>query len=539
MGGFKYQKILSISITLAIILGLIFSGPASAVIVKITVPTGSETPDEGEIVSFKTSIDIEDIERIFVHNLTLSLTNTLNTSLVINCTFDVNGTKLTACENLTISAANAFTIAYGELIAADRGINYSFGYGPGIPFINGNNEELAYDISWSTPPVEQNTDYIIDFIARIGNLTDSRDFMMQQQQRITVLDTTIPLENNTTVEEDNTKIIVPSNNDDAIIDIPEGTTNISLDFGGNVFNNGTKTEVSVNGSINVTVNATASTKFAVSFPKQMKISADASDSWDGKVLLPEVKSANDINIVPDSGYTATVSKVVEIGYPDIKLVFDKPVRLLFKREAGKDIGYSRSNIFYKIVFNCVSDSENWAQTGLTPEGECKIDVGSDLVVWTKHFTLFSTYTQTQSGSGTGGSGSSGGSIGAKRCTPDWDCTEWSACRPDGIQTRECKDLDECSSVSPPSMKRHCVYEGTDKDTYWKDLGWEEEKSSDKIKETQKPKEEVTYNENPTLTGFSILEPEAEPKDNAIFIGATILLLIVIIALFIGFLPKKR
>ena len=51
---------------------------------------------------------------------------------------------------------------------------------------------------------------------------------------------------------------------------------------------------------------------------------------------------------------------------------------------------------------------------MVADGDCKIDVGSDLVIWTKHFTSFATYTQSSTlSSSSGGSGGGGpGPIGA-------------------------------------------------------------------------------------------------------------------------------
>ncbi|PJA01759.1 hypothetical protein COX74_01020, partial [bacterium (Candidatus Gribaldobacteria) CG_4_10_14_0_2_um_filter_41_16] len=48
---------------------------------------------------------------------------------------------------------------------------------------------------------------------------------------------------------------------------------------------------------------------------------------------------------------------------------------------------------------------------LAAGGDCKISVGSDLIIWTKHFTNFVTYTQTAippASSGGGGGGGGGG-----------------------------------------------------------------------------------------------------------------------------------
>lgn len=60
------------------------------------------------------------------------------------------------------------------------------------------------------------------------------------------------------------------------------------------------------------------------------------------------------------------------------------------------------------------------------------------------------------GGGGGGGTSSGG--GSYTCTPKWSCTEWSACPPDGIQTRSCTDSNGCGTSSgKPEETQSCTY----------------------------------------------------------------------------------
>jgi len=63
-------------------------------------------------------------------------------------------------------------------------------------------------------------------------------------------------------------------------------------------------------------------------------------------------------------------------------------------QAGKRAGYIRTGTaFTEITAVCSADTQT-VGNALEVDGECKIDVGSDLVIWTKHFTKFVTYTQT-------------------------------------------------------------------------------------------------------------------------------------------------
>ena len=71
-----------------------------------------------------------------------------------------------------------------------------------------------------------------------------------------------------------------------------------------------------------------------------------------------------------------------------------------------------------------------------------------------------TFPPPQSGGG-GGGGPSGAAPPPEPCTPEWECTEWDACLPTGIQTRTCTDLNNCGTAEDrPDLIRDCEYIGT-------------------------------------------------------------------------------
>ncbi|MEI7792257.1 MAG: immunoglobulin-like domain-containing protein [Candidatus Berkelbacteria bacterium] len=115
-------------------------------------------------------------------------------------------------------------------------------------------------------------------------------------------------------------------------------------------------------------------------------------TWDGVVKLPEV-TVNPTSVTVNSGNYPTNVASIEIGMPDVKLIFDKAVRILIPGGAGRSVGYTRSDVFTPINAVCAADTQA-AGDALLAEGDCKIDAGADLVIWTKHFTKFVTYTQT-------------------------------------------------------------------------------------------------------------------------------------------------
>ncbi|MBI3572443.1 peptidoglycan-binding protein [Candidatus Kaiserbacteria bacterium] len=164
------------------------------------------------------------------------------------------------------------------------------------------------------------------------------------------------------------------------------------------------------GSLSATVpSATDATTTAsgvditISVPSNTTITGPA--GWDGVVNLPQV--AVTFTAPSDPNSTDTVISAIEIGAADTPLTFDKAARLLFAGQAGQLVGWSRGGVFTPIIATCADDTQA-TNDGLAPGSDCKRDSGTDLAVWTKHFTTFITYTKTamvSSGSVGGGGGS--------------------------------------------------------------------------------------------------------------------------------------
>ncbi len=110
--------------------------------------------------------------------------------------------------------------------------------------------------------------------------------------------------------------------------------------------------------------------------------------WDGTIASPAATST--FTLTPDAGNLALAVSAVEVGAGDMPLVFNQPSKIVFAGLAGKLTGWSRSGVFHGITTTCDSATV----PTLAPGTECKIDVGADLVIWTKHFTTFIVYTQT-------------------------------------------------------------------------------------------------------------------------------------------------
>ncbi len=54
--------------------------------------------------------------------------------------------------------------------------------------------------------------------------------------------------------------------------------------------------------------------------------------------------------------------------------------------------------------------------------------------------------------------SGGGAGGFAKCIPEWYCTEWGLCLPEGYQTRQCTDLHDCGTLlHRPNVTQACEY----------------------------------------------------------------------------------
>ena len=145
----------------------------------------------------------------------------------------------------------------------------------------------------------------------------------------------------------------------------------------------------------------------INIPSGTTITA-ATSSWDGKIYLPRISNTN-ITAQPATGNSLTVTSAIEMGSPLFRLYFNNAVRVVFGGLANNYIGYMNGSSFIPINTSCAVDSQSWSDANLSSGGECYILQGSNLILWTKHFTTFGTYTQQpvivpSVGGGSGGGG---------------------------------------------------------------------------------------------------------------------------------------
>ena len=112
------------------------------------------------------------------------------------------------------------------------------------------------------------------------------------------------------------------------------------------------------------------------------------DGWDGTFKLPTISSQPSVNI----NGARQVNTVIVLGLEDEQISFSQAVRILIPGQAQQQVGYIRNGVFTPITRILSADRQDVADSEIPVDGDGKIDVDSNLAVWTKHFTEFVIYT---------------------------------------------------------------------------------------------------------------------------------------------------
>ena len=290
-------------------------------------------------------------------------------------TLEAGDTPLTFSEVLSDSSKTAVQNALTA--GADKGLNYSW-----------SGETLTITASETT--IFAN-DVVVNVSDVAGNTTNS---LLIVDSSLTSTQTTPNSDGEATADSDSPEVVITDPDDEVKVTV-DGTTEATIDVSSFITDGtGTIPKITINSdSANVVIPATTVTGPA---------------GWDGVIAAPTVTT---ITLPEISGETLTTNAAIEIGFIDAKLSFDNAVRILLPGQASKRAGYSRpGTAFTEITSICSSDSQAAGDT-LGVDGECKIDSGLDLVIWTKHFTKFAAYTQTTNSISTTSSSSSSSSGG--------------------------------------------------------------------------------------------------------------------------------
>ena len=143
--------------------------------------------------------------------------------------------------------------------------------------------------------------------------------------------------------------------------------------------------------------AVVSTSFAsVSFPPGANAT---SVPVDGLLVLHAVAAADGLpsnSSVQGLAYggpgAVALQSIVEVGGRDIRIAFDRPVRISLADQAGGRAFYieGAGGPMMPIDGACAADDADRVHRHLGGAGACRIDSGEDLVIYTYHLTRFGT-----------------------------------------------------------------------------------------------------------------------------------------------------
>ncbi len=263
----------------------------------------------------------------------------------------------------------------------------------------GKTQFLSDSISISASTAKSASQFLADGITLsdsstpFANLANNQQVVENATTQITVNPSTPQL------------VVVNNNTSLTNVNVPSTVTSPSINYSAIKRTSGSVISVPIMTSLTVTKDTTGSTQpnIKLTIPTNTTISGT---SWNAVLALPTVESSSSVSLPITSGEVNTPQTIITIG-SSTPLSFDKPVRLLFVGQAGLRTGFFHSTSVTEITSVCTSDSVSGVPSG---SNECKINAGADLVVWTKHFTGFATWSSSSSntGSSSAGIGQAGG-----------------------------------------------------------------------------------------------------------------------------------
>jgi translation elongation factor EF-1beta len=137
--GLLKMRYASVAVTVAIVIMLILSGPATAVQIRLNI--NNTTPVQGEEITFTVTTDITGMDKyVPMQNFSLLLYN--DDKIVRNVVFAPNGTILSGSQGVTIDPitvplSSDYGYGYGYGYDHGYGYGYNFGYGYGYAANNG------------------------------------------------------------------------------------------------------------------------------------------------------------------------------------------------------------------------------------------------------------------------------------------------------------------------------------------------------------------------------------------------------------------
>ena len=203
-------------------------------------------------------------------------------------------------------------------------------------------------------------------------------------------------------------VIVHSNAALSNVTIPSTVTTPSINYSAISTSSGNTNTVQISNPITITKYSSNNSPITqITIPANLTISGT---SWNGVLNLPMIQTGQNLVIPTPSGQTSTVNIVIQLG-SSTPLTFDNAVQMVFKGQAGQHVGFFYSPTAVTEIATTCTDDTQATNDNLPAGGDCKINVGSDLHVWTKHFTGFVTWSSSAGASSESTSSTSSGSAG--------------------------------------------------------------------------------------------------------------------------------
>lgn len=258
-----------------------------------------------------------------------------------------------------------------------------------------------------TGNADSTTTFANDVVVNVSDVAGNAATLLIVDSKLSETQTAPDSETGEAIANSTTPNIVITDPNQAVnITIDSGTTNPTIDVS-SFITNGTGILPAI------TITSVNTNNATVEIPASATVTS-ADSAWNGLIAAPTVTT---VTLPETSGQTKTLSTAIEIGFTGAKLSFDKAVRMLLPGQAGKNVGYIRTGIAFTEITNvCAADNQATGDA-LAVDGDCKIDADSDLVIWTKHFTSFATYTQTTNSTNNGSTGGGGGGSGGGDSAP--------------------------------------------------------------------------------------------------------------------------
>ncbi|MDD4409522.1 MAG: hypothetical protein PHW52_02590 [Candidatus Pacebacteria bacterium] len=298
----------------------------------------------------------------------------------------------TGAADYTLAATATATITFSEALstagkaavqsALTSGANKTITFG-----WNGGNTVITI-----TGHATDTTTFANDVMANVTDVAGNSDSLLLIDSAIEATQTTPDNTGAATINSTTPEVVVTDPVLPVTATIASGTSNPEIDVS-SFINNGTGTLPAINivsnnaGNVNVGIPANTTV-------------TSADPAWDGVIAAP----TNTTVSIPSTTENLSATAAIQVGFTGAKLSFDKAVRILIPGQAGKRAGYVRTGTtFTEITTACAADTQV-AGDALPADGDCVMSVGSDMVIWTKHFTTFASFTAVAGGGGGGGGG---------------------------------------------------------------------------------------------------------------------------------------